>query len=140
MIDDKLTTGYYGVRHLFLTNNDKEGRLSRESFKCILSQLCGYINSDTWQKIVSKFDLDGNNGSSKGSISFEEFIGHFENNLKVRKEWSAAVNNVQLIDMTYGSGVTQSCHLLPELSATYCFALLKAKVKEELVELCVLKT
>lgn len=51
----------------------------------------------------------------------------------MKKEFAA--NNVQLIDMTYDpilntpKDLTKRI-LLPELSATYCFALLKNKVKE----------
>jgi Ca2+-binding EF-hand superfamily protein len=123
MIDEKLTTGYYGVKHLFNTN-EVEGRLSKESFKCVLSQLCGYINNETWQKISSKFDLS--NG-----ISFAEFITHFDNNQKVKKELINS-KNVQLIDISH-EVINRDMNkkiLLPELSATYCLALLKAKTKE----------
>lgn len=56
LINEKLTTGYHGVRHLFKANDLNEtGHLSRESFRCILNQLCGYISTDTWQhKIIPK--------------------------------------------------------------------------------------
>ena len=51
----------------------------------------------------------------------------------MKKEFAA--NNVQLIDMTYDPILNTAKDLskrilLPELSATYCFALLKNKVKE----------
>ncbi len=123
MINDKLTTGYYGVKHLFSTNA-VDGRLSKESFKCVLSQLCGYINSETWRKISNRFDLS--NG-----ISFSEFISRFENNPKVKKELDTS-SNVQLIDISHEliTNVNKKI-LLPELSATYCLALLKARANED---------
>jgi hypothetical protein len=78
IINEKLTTGLNGVKHLFKSNDLSEtGRLnkylflfimlmivnvktqwkilsSRESFKAVLNQLCGYISGEAWNKIVNK--------------------------------------------------------------------------------------
>ena len=79
MINEKLTAGYHGVKHLFSSNDlKKTGLLTkleysieslnihgliikyliiycREAFRCVLNQLCGYLSNETWNKIVQRY-------------------------------------------------------------------------------------
>ncbi|CAF0707697.1 unnamed protein product [Brachionus calyciflorus] len=134
LINEKLNTGYHGVKHMFISNDiNKTGRLTKESFKWVINQLCGCLSNDTWNKIVHKFKLNENE-----TISFEEFISFFNSNQKVKKELASTNKNIQLIDFKSSSmnSLLSQRDLskkipLPELSASYCLSLIKLKAVQK---------
>ncbi|CAF4463526.1 unnamed protein product, partial [Adineta steineri] len=85
LIDRKLQTGVHGVRHLFRANDpSRAGKLSKEGFRRVLSQLCGYINGEEWGKVCKMFYMN----EQDATITFEEFVSFFPDNEKVKHELS----------------------------------------------------
>ncbi|UJR31026.1 hypothetical protein I4U23_018535 [Adineta vaga] len=75
LIDRKLQTGIHGVRHLFRANDpNRAGKLSREGFRRVLGQLCGYINNEEWEKASKLFYMNDRDAT----ITFEEFKAKHE--------------------------------------------------------------
>ncbi|XP_077865895.1 uncharacterized protein LOC144353142, partial [Saccoglossus kowalevskii] len=76
MVKERLTTGYYGLLHLFKSNDPKgQGIVSRCALPRILFHLCGYLTPDQLQILLYRIGLD-----KKEMISFDDFIGQFRDN------------------------------------------------------------
>ncbi|KAK3602964.1 hypothetical protein CHS0354_016772 [Potamilus streckersoni] len=95
MIKDKLTTGYYGLRHLFRSNDPTGlGNVSREALLRILYTLCGYIPTDQYNKLLKMLNLDG-----RPTISFDAFVSCFKDNETVKREWVSSVAQIAMDEM-----------------------------------------
>ncbi|KAL3881789.1 hypothetical protein ACJMK2_028182, partial [Sinanodonta woodiana] len=95
MIKDKLTTGFYGLRHLFRSNDPTgQGNVSREALLRILYTLCGYIPTDQYNKLLKMLNLDG-----RPTISFDAFVSCFRDNETVRREWVSSVAQIAMDEM-----------------------------------------
>ncbi|XP_062588378.1 EF-hand calcium-binding domain-containing protein 6-like isoform X3 [Saccostrea cucullata] len=82
-VKDRLTTGYYGLRHMFKANDPTgKGVVSREALLRILYSLVGYITQEQYSKFLKGNGLDG-----KDHISFDGFVACFKDNETVQKEW-----------------------------------------------------
>ncbi|XP_050392484.1 uncharacterized protein LOC126811060 isoform X2 [Patella vulgata] len=82
-VRDKLTTGFYGLRHMFKANDPMgKGNVTKEALLRILYHLCGYITKEQFDRFLRRLDLDDNN-----LISFVDFVKCFQDNETVRRQW-----------------------------------------------------
>lgn len=73
----------------------------------------------------------------KETITFDEFISYFDDNPKVRKEMAVHSNHIELVNLANSTPLLALNKenektkrvFRPELSAAYCFAMLKAKAR-----------
>ncbi|CAF4274339.1 unnamed protein product [Rotaria sp. Silwood2] len=133
LIDRKLQTGVHGVRHMFRSNDpNQEGKLSKEAFRRVLLQLCGYINAEEWEKVCKMFHIN----ERDNTITFQEFLSYFPNNEKVKRELSLSQidrRSSSLLTLSQNAASSQQSyhkHNLPKLTANYCFSLMKARCRD----------
>ncbi|CAF3617577.1 unnamed protein product [Rotaria sp. Silwood1] len=133
LIDRKLQTGVHGVRHMFRSNDpNQEGKLSKEAFRRVLMQLCGYINAEEWEKVCKMFHMN----ERDDTITFQEFLSYFPDNEKVKRELSLAQidrRSSSLLTLSQNATSSQQSyhkHNLPKLTANYCFSLMKARCRD----------
>ncbi|CAF3894484.1 unnamed protein product [Rotaria sp. Silwood2] len=133
LIDRKLQTGVHGVRHMFRSNDpNQEGKLSKEAFRRVLLQLCGYINAEEWEKVCKMFHIN----ERDDTITFQEFLSYFPNNEKVKRELSLSQidrRSSSLLTLSQNAASSQQSyhkHNLPKLTANYCFSLMKARCRD----------
>ncbi|CAF1005358.1 unnamed protein product [Adineta ricciae] len=130
LIERKLQTGIHGVRHLFRANDpNRAGKLSREGFRRVLGQLCGYINNEEFEKAAKMFRM----GDRDATITFEEFVSYFPENEKVKHELAAFYSerqNSSLLTLSQNLPTSQSKRFLPRLTASYCYSLMKARCRD----------
>ncbi|CAF1213655.1 unnamed protein product [Adineta steineri] len=133
LIDRKLQTGVHGVRHLFRANDpSRAGKLSKEGFRRVLSQLCGYVNGEEWEKVCKMFYMNDRDAT----ITFEEFVSFFPDNEKVKHELSTfrpESSNSSLLSLSRNMLTTPQSHhkrYLPKLTANYCYSLMKARCRD----------
>ncbi|CAF3598885.1 unnamed protein product [Rotaria sp. Silwood1] len=133
LIDRKLQTGVHGVRHMFRSNDpNQEGKLSKEAFRRVLMQLCGYINAEEWEKVCKMFHMN----ERDDTITFQEFLSYFPDNEKVKRELSLAQidrRSSSLLTLSQNAASSQQSyhkHNLPKLTANYCFSLMKARCRD----------
>lgn len=83
LIREKLLTRISGLRQLFRSNDPMgKGNVSREALANILYHLCGYLTSDQISGVLKRLGLD-----TQSTISFENFVHHFQDNETLTKEW-----------------------------------------------------
>ncbi|CAF4296416.1 unnamed protein product [Rotaria socialis] len=133
LIDRKLQTGVHGVRHMFRSNDhNQEGKLSKEAFRRVLMQLCGYINVDEWEKVCKMFHIN----ERDDTITFQEFLSYFPENEKVKRELTLyQIDHRTSSLLTLSQNVTSFQQLsnknnLPKLTANYCFSLMKTRCRD----------
>ncbi|XP_052243063.1 EF-hand calcium-binding domain-containing protein 6-like isoform X3 [Dreissena polymorpha] len=86
LIREKFGTGYYGIRHLFKSNDPAgKGSVSREALQRILYTLCGYITPDQYTKLLRTMHLEG-----KTPIHFDTFVQYFKDT-EDKKNWVSAL-------------------------------------------------
>ncbi|XP_053397507.1 EF-hand calcium-binding domain-containing protein 6-like isoform X4 [Mercenaria mercenaria] len=91
LIREKFGTGYYGIRHLFKSNDPTgKGAVSREALQRILYTLCGYITPDQYTKLLRAMNLEG-----KTPIPFETFVQYFKDT-EDKKNWVSALQTASL--------------------------------------------
>ncbi|KAJ7337902.1 hypothetical protein OS493_008061 [Desmophyllum pertusum] len=59
-----------------------KGNVSREALVTILYHLCGYLTSEQINGLLKRLGLD-----THSTISFENFVNHFQDNESLTKEW-----------------------------------------------------
>ncbi|CAF3862527.1 unnamed protein product [Rotaria sordida] len=133
LINRRLQTGVYGVRHMFRSNDpNQEGKLSKEAFRRVLMQLCGYINVEEWEKVCKMFHIN----ERDDTITFQEFLSYFPDNDKARRELSLSQidrHSSSLLTLSQNATSSQQSyhkHNLPKLTANYCFSLMKARCRD----------
>ncbi|CAF2265210.1 unnamed protein product [Rotaria magnacalcarata] len=133
LIDRKLQTGVHGVRHMFRSNDhNQEGKLSKEAFRRVLMQLCGYINVEEWEKVCKMFHIN----ERDDTITFQEFLSYFPENEKVKRELALSqIDRRTSSLLTLSQNVTSFQQLshknnLPKLTANYCFSLMKTRCRD----------
>lgn len=83
LIREKLLTRISGLRQLFRSNDPMgKGNVSREALSNILYHLCGYLTSEQISGLLKRLGLD-----TQSTISFENFVRHFQDNETLTKEW-----------------------------------------------------
>ncbi|XP_052807239.1 EF-hand calcium-binding domain-containing protein 6-like isoform X11 [Mya arenaria] len=98
VIREKFGTGYYGIRHLFRSNDPTgKGAVSREALQKILYTLCGYITPDQYTKLLRAMHLEG-----KTPIHFDTFVQFFKET-EDKKNWVSALQTAPLhqVDPSY---------------------------------------
>ncbi|WAR09381.1 EFCB6-like protein [Mya arenaria] len=91
VIREKFGTGYYGIRHLFRSNDPTgKGAVSREALQKILYTLCGYITPDQYTKLLRAMHLEG-----KTPINFDTFVQFFKET-EDKKNWVSALQTAPL--------------------------------------------
>ncbi|XP_052088406.1 uncharacterized protein LOC127725466 isoform X8 [Mytilus californianus] len=92
IVRERLTTGYYGLRHLFRANDPTgQGNVSREALLRILYSLCGFITREQYSKFLKSLGLEG-----KETIAFDNFVACFKENETVQKQWVSPVQRSAL--------------------------------------------
>lgn len=92
IVREKMTTGYYGLRHLFRANDPTgQGTVSREALLRILYSLCGFITRDQYASFLKSLGLE-----SKETIAFDNFVACFKDNETVQKQWVSPVQRSAL--------------------------------------------
>nr|XP_022293404.1 EF-hand calcium-binding domain-containing protein 6-like isoform X2 [Crassostrea virginica] len=99
-VKEKLTTGFYGLRHMFKANDPTgKGSVSREALLRILYSLVGYLSQEQFNKFLKGTGLEG-----KEHISFDSFVACFKDNevrirrlpnLTVQKEWVSPLQRLE---------------------------------------------
>ncbi|CAF4335032.1 unnamed protein product, partial [Adineta steineri] len=103
-----------------------------EGFRRVLSQLCGYINGEEWEKVCKMFYMNDRDAT----ITFEEFVSFFPDNEKVKHELSTfrpESSNSSLLSLSRNMLTTPQSHhkrYLPKLTANYCYSLMKARCRD----------
>ncbi|XP_074612916.1 EF-hand calcium-binding domain-containing protein 6-like isoform X1 [Acropora palmata] len=83
MIGEKLPARITGLRQAFRSNDPMgKGSVSRQAFVTILYHLCGYLTPEQINGLLKRLGLD-----AQGTITFEKFVTHFQDNEVLRKEW-----------------------------------------------------
>lgn len=83
MIGEKLPARITGLRQAFRSNDPMgKGSVSRQAFVTILYHLCGYLTPEQINGLLRRLGLD-----AQGTITFEKFVTHFQDNEVLRKEW-----------------------------------------------------
>ncbi|XP_061176941.1 EF-hand calcium-binding domain-containing protein 6-like [Saccostrea echinata] len=127
-VKDRLTTGYYGLRHMFKANDPTgKGVVSREALLRILYSLVGYITQEQYSKFLKGNSLDG-----KDHISFDSFVACFKDNETVQKEWVSPSMKLEM-DKTrhYPEAELRRTDVIvtdPFLSAPYADTLFREKI------------
>nr|XP_022343345.1 EF-hand calcium-binding domain-containing protein 6-like isoform X2 [Crassostrea virginica] len=90
-VKEKLTTGFYGLRHMFKANDPTgKGSVSREALLRILYSLVGYLSQEQFNKFLKGTGLEG-----KEHISFDSFVACFKDNETVQKEWVSPLQRLE---------------------------------------------
>ncbi|XP_052709006.1 EF-hand calcium-binding domain-containing protein 6-like isoform X6 [Crassostrea angulata] len=142
-IKDKLTTGFYGLRHMFKANDPTgKGTVSREALLRILYSLVGYLTQEQFNKFLKGTGLDG-----KEHISFDSFVACFKDNeavlckvvnrrlpgLTVQKEWVSPLQRLEKEKCRHYPEAelirTDTIVTNPYLSAPYSDTLFREKIR-----------
>lgn len=128
-IKDKLTTGFYGLRHMFKANDPTgKGTVSREALLRILYSLVGYLTQEQFNKFLKGTGLDG-----KEHISFDSFVACFKDNETVQKEWVSPLQRLEKEKCRHYPEAelirTDSIVTNPYLSAPYSDTLFREKIR-----------
>lgn len=127
-IKDKLTTGFYGLRHMFKANDPTgKGTVSREALLRILYSLVGYLTQEQFNKFLKGTGLDG-----KEHISFDSFVACFKDNETVQKEWVSPLQRLEKEKCRHYPEAelirTDTIVTNPYLSAPYSDTLFREKI------------
>lgn len=128
-IKDKLTTGFYGLRHMFKANDPTgKGTVSREALLRILYSLVGYLTQEQFNKFLKGTGLDG-----KEHISFDSFVACFKDNETVQKEWVSPLQRLEKEKCRHYPEAelirTDTIVTNPYLSAPYSDTLFREKIR-----------
>lgn len=83
LIREKIVTKVNGLRQAFRSNDPMgKGNVSREALVRILYHLCGYLTTEQINGLLKRLGLD-----TQSTISFENFVTHFQDNETLTKEW-----------------------------------------------------
>ncbi|XP_052690890.1 EF-hand calcium-binding domain-containing protein 6-like isoform X5 [Crassostrea angulata] len=142
-IKDKLTTGFYGLRHMFKANDPTgKGTVSREALLRILYSLVGYLTQEQFNKFLKGTGLD-----RKEHISFDSFVACFKDNeavlckvvnrrlpgLTVQKEWVRPLQRLEKEKCRHYPEAelirTDTIVTNPYLSAPYSDTLFREKIR-----------
>lgn len=128
-IMDKLTTGFYGLRHMFKANDPTgKGTVSREALLRILYSLVGYLTQEQFNKFLKGTGLDG-----KEHISFDSFVACFKDNETVQKEWVSPLQRLEKEKCRHYPEAelirTDTIVTNPYLSAPYSDTLFREKIR-----------
>lgn len=128
-IKDKLTTGFYGLRHMFKANDPTgKGTVSREALLRILYSLVGYLTQEQFNKFLKGTGLDG-----KEHISFDSFVACFKENETVQKEWVSPLQRLEKEKCRHYPEAelihTDTIVTNPYLSAPYSDTLFREKIR-----------
>lgn len=128
-VKDKLTTGFYGLRHMFKANDPTgKGTVSREALLRILYSLVGYLTQEQFNKFLKGTGLDG-----KEHISFDSFVACFKDNETVQKEWVSPLQRLEKEKFRHYPEAelirTDTIVTNPYLSAPYSDTLFREKIR-----------
>lgn len=128
-IKDKLTTGFYGLRHMFKANDPTgKGTVSREALLRILYSLVGYLTQEQFNKFLKGTGLEG-----KEHISFDSFVACFKDNETVQKEWVSPLQRLEREKCRHYPEAelirTDTIVTNPYLSAPYSDTLFREKIR-----------
>lgn len=128
-IKDKLTTGFYGLRHMFKANDPTgKGTVSREALLRILYSLVGYLTQEQFNKFLKGTGLEG-----KEHISFDSFVACFKDNETVQKEWVSPLQRLEKEKCRHYPEAelirTDTIVTNPYLSAPYSDTLFREKIR-----------
>ncbi|XP_074662957.1 uncharacterized protein LOC141915362 [Tubulanus polymorphus] len=127
VVNEKLTSGFYGVRLQFQANDSTgNGAVSRDALMRIISSLCGYISIEQFNNFLKRIGLE-----NEKSVKFDDFASNFKNNETVKQEWLNPVQkkDVQSLERNFNhSSAVDSSECL-YISAGFASQILKEKAR-----------
>ncbi|XP_041352122.1 EF-hand calcium-binding domain-containing protein 6-like isoform X2 [Gigantopelta aegis] len=94
VIQDKLTNGYHGLKHMFRSNDPSgQGKVSRDALLKIFYNLFGYITREQFENILRRLGLE-----RLQSISFDRFISCFKDNEVVQREAVKPLKHITILE------------------------------------------
>ncbi|ESO93361.1 hypothetical protein LOTGIDRAFT_232762 [Lottia gigantea] len=129
-VRDKLTTGFYGVRHMFKANDPLgKGNITRDALYRVTCNLCGYVTKEQYERFLERIDLENHK-----FISFNEFVKCFQDNETVKRQWVIPAQKLETQELRRAMYPEDNLrnldnmYLYPYHSAPYVAALLRDKL------------